>query len=155
LALIRAHAAPPSTVYHDPFSFCRAVKSADSSGEGSVQDRRYQGLDLPRKVLSTLRTQYPRMDENGVWRCMGGKVYACYLGASGRACMKTRIVRKPTAVVRGYCAQYPNTDVPNAANDTFAEWICRGTKPILDTRCPQPALDPRGYLKSSWLEVRP
>ncbi|MBV9990053.1 MAG: hypothetical protein JOZ72_02065 [Alphaproteobacteria bacterium] len=105
--------------------------------------------------MSDLKAKYPRMDENGVWRCMGGRVYACYLGATGRACMKTRAVRKPTAVLRRYCAQYPNTAVPNAANDTSASWVCQGVTPILDARYPQPALDRRGYVRDSWLEVTP
>jgi len=144
------------TTYSEPFAFCRAVKNLDIHGEQGIVDNRYIGPAIPPSVLRAVQRRVAGAEEGQTtWRCMGGAVYACYLGASGRACMKTHVVRRPTKIIRAYCAQYPGTSVPNSQNDTAASWNCNGSVPVLDSAYPQPRLDLRGYLADAWVKVSP
>jgi hypothetical protein len=158
LALLTMLAATPTEAagtYTDPFAFCKAAGNVDSSGEGGISDRRYVGSQTPPQVVAIIRQIIPNAPEtSAVWRCMSGGVYACYLGASGRACMKMG-GSTPTASLKSYCQANPNTEVPNSANDTSAQWTCDNRTPVLDKRYPQAELDARGYFKGSWRKVEP
>lgn len=146
----------PAKSYTDPILFCRVAKNADSHGEGSVSDKRYAGPENPQAAVDAIHAVVPKVSADSVvWRCMDGNMYACYLGASGRACTQFSHSLKPTRVLRGYCAQYPGTPIPEAANDTAADWTCNGITPVRDRRFPPMALDKRGYIQNAWRRVSP
>jgi len=140
---------PGSTTYRDPFEFCKAATNVDPTGpDGEMNDPRYVGSKVPSAVSKTF-------DSNNVaWRCMGGQVYGCYMGASGRACQRWKTAKpSPTRSIRDWCAGHPDAFVPNAANDTSSSWLCRGTVPVIDSSVKQPRLDERGYYVEAWKRI--
>ena len=88
---------------------------------------------------------------HNTWRCMHGKVYACYLGASGRACMQNEVAptKRRLAEFRKYCRQSPNSDyIPNYLSSGLASaWGCSGTKPVILDRY---KVDSQGYFSEAW-----
>jgi hypothetical protein len=140
---------PGSTTYRDPFAFCRAAANVDPTGpDGEMNDARYVGPKIPSVVSETFDS------DNVTWRCMGGQVYGCYLGASGRACQRWKTAKpSPTRSVRDWCSRHPDAAVPNAAADTPWSWLCRGTVPVIDSRVKQPQLDNRGYYVEAWKRI--
>jgi hypothetical protein len=138
-----------STTYRDPFEFCKAAANVDPTGpDGAMNDARYVGPTIPSAVSKAFDS------DNVTWRCMGGQVYGCYLGASGRACQRwTTAKPSPTRSVRDWCGRHPGAAVPNAANDTPWDWVCRGTAPVIDSSVKQPQLDQRGYFIEAWKRI--
>ena len=140
---------PNSTTYRDPFEFCKAAANVDPTGpDGEMNDPRYVGPKIPAAVSKTFDS------DNVAWRCMGGQVYGCYLGASGRGCQRWKTAKpSPTRSIRDWCAGHPDAFVPNAANDTSSSWLCRGTVPVIDSSVKQPRLDERGYYVEAWKRI--
>src|SRR3982751_789358 len=70
--------------FSGPFAYCAAVGTADTPGP------RCTGPAMPEAVARGLRAAFGApahapLDpflEQSVWRCMGGKVYACTFGAN-------------------------------------------------------------------------
>ena len=139
----------PGEAIQDPFQFCKATRTVDNSGpDGEMDDRRYVGPKIPSSVSRAFSS------DNVVWRCMNGHVYGCYLGASGRACQRwSKAKPSPTPSIRKFCATVPDSDVPNAANDTSWSWVCVGKTPVLDKSVAAPILDERGYMVESWKRI--
>jgi len=140
---------PNSTTYRDPFEFCRAAANVDPTGpDGEMNDARYVGPKIPSAVSKAFDS------DNVAWRCMGGQVYGCYMGASGRACQRWKTAKpSPTRSIRDWCAGHPDAFVPNAANDTSSSWLCRGTVPVIDSSVKQSQLDERGYYVEAWKRI--
>jgi hypothetical protein len=135
-----------STTYKDPFEFCKAVKNVDNSE--SMDDKRYVGPETPSVILKA-------MGGPAAWRCMDGNVYGCFLGASGRACLRWKnVTTSPTQSIRQFCANNPNSwVVPNSVNDTPWSWVCRGTVGVIDTSVKKESLDKRGYFVGAWKKI--
>ncbi len=134
-------------IYDDPTQFCKAVKDTDKVDDSGVVDKRYVGPQSPPSISIVMK-------ENFYWRCMDGKVYACYTGANGRACGKPILGNNPTLSLREYCASNPDaTYIPGAANDTYMPWQCNGTTPSPDRSDPPPDLDKRGFVRGFWKQI--
>jgi hypothetical protein len=88
------------------------------------------------------------------WRCMGGKVMACYLGASGSACLKTmKVDAERMATFRKFCRDNPDDNfIPMSLIRNLAStWRCDYKTPVQTTTTP---VDKAGYYIGSWWEVR-
>ena len=146
----------PATVYTDLFEYCKAVRNSNpvSTDEDKILDRRYSGPVIPREVIMALKE---RGGEYSLyWRCMDGRVYGCFGGASGRACQSWNTNKNPSAAIRAFCREHPNSDGPPLAyNDTPFSWTCVGKNPVMDKSIQLPQFDKFGYYKESWIVVRP
>ena len=139
-ALAHAQARKSLVTYATPFAYCAAVGTIDRPGSS------YRGPASPAAVVRAAG------GSPASWRCLNGRVLACYEGASGRACLKMRVSRVPHAGIREACRDNPNTSyVANAyLGDDPSEWRCRNGVPQLVST---PQVDARGFFPDSWREV--
>lgn len=153
-----ATSAPTGTTGHytNPFDYCKAVVDKDSEGEGGIIDNRYVGTNPPDVVVNVMMKKF-NVAGPYTWRCMDGEVYGCYLGASGRACMKPESSesKRQMSAMSQFCQQNPNSNVPNAVNNTASQWRCNGTIPVIDNAYPTAPVDKRGYYKDAWYTISP
>lgn len=87
------------------------------------------------------------------WRCMDGKVMACYLGASGFGCLKVhRIDDQFRTLARQFCLRMPNNPyLPMSIIGGYgSEWRCSGTTPVETKSYP---IDKDGYLIDAWKKM--
>lgn len=124
----------------DAFSYCQTAVNLDRHGNTTI-DRESSAA-----IAKVVRTD--AFD----WRCMDGAVFACELGASGRACQKMNASKLPTAAISAFCLESPNTGfVPmSVIGNSPASWKCVGTVPQISDSV---ALDKRGFMKGSWAMV--
>jgi hypothetical protein len=86
------------------------------------------------------------------FRCMDGKVYACFVGAN-LPCGKMNTSRRNPGAEE-FCRTDPDADfVPMAAtgHDTIFSYRCRGGKP--EVAHTSYDLDQRGFAKSLWVPL--
>ncbi len=147
----------PAT-FADPFAYCAAVGNADTPGPPysgpEKPDAVMQGL---RKVLQIPDTEPPdQFARSTFWRCMGGKVYACNVGANIPCGEKADVQRTPAPALGEFCTANPNADVIPAGvtgRATIYEWRCVNGAPQVVKAVTTP--DPRGYLALFWYEIPP
>ncbi len=146
------------TTYDDPFAYCSAVGSANTPAAP------YNGPAKPTSVLDGLRAAMggnvgiPQdvFAQGTFWRCMGGHVYACNVGANIPCESKAETSKTPTQGEVDYCKQNPNTDFIPAyvtGHATIYEWACKNGAPeivkqVLD-------VDAEGYPAQFWYEIKP
>lgn len=83
------------------------------------------------------------------WRCENGVVMVCFVGASGRTCLRTRPVdpRYMQGFV-GFCREHPGSSIPMALSGGLdSHWTCSGTQPVVSEML---EVDPNGYLQGAW-----
>lgn len=148
-----------AATYSSPFAYCRAVGTVDQPGA------RYTGPKSPPKVVRGLMKVMkvpsdPKLakvfEASTVWRCMGGHVYACNVGANLPCNAKMNTSRTPNAGERSYCKSHANAAfIPKVAtgHDTLYAWRCEGTKAVAGKAVGK--LDARGYLARIWHRVPP
>ena len=147
----------PLDRYTDPFAYCKAIVNNDGSLEGGMNDSdgRYVGPEPPSEVAKALG------DGAGpyTWRCMNGRVLACFVGASGRGCRKAGVFPAGTtsvtqmSAIRKFCARNPNSEyVPNNVNYSASDWKCAGDTPVVVKSYP---VDERGFIQGNWVTVLP
>lgn len=113
-------------------AFCAAHKTYAGPGESGTKNRAVLAMNAD------------------TWRCMGGRVWVCYLGASGAGCLRTsRYDVSRRRAFEDYCRQNPNIDyVPMSLQAGLAsEWRCRGLSPVKIRSIP---VDRLGYMTASW-----
>ena len=84
---------------------------------------------------------------------MGGKVYACAVGANLPCQDKADLSRQPSAAVVEFCRQSPSADVVPAyvtGRATVYEWRCAQGAPDIVRQIATP--DAQGYLSNIWYE---
>lgn len=131
-----AGAAPLTSVR----AFCAANPNNDNPAKAFYGPRLYKPGLVPQDVA--------RSGANA-WRCMGGRVLVCNIGADGYACQKLNPNPIPSKPVRDYCAANPGSDfVPMVVIGNSARtWRCAGRMPRpLQTQ----ALDQRNFIRKSW-----
>ncbi|MGE5249994.1 MAG: hypothetical protein ACM3QS_07230 [Bacteroidota bacterium] len=145
--------------FSDPFAYCAAV------GQVDAPDSRYTGPQMS-DILFKDYLKAAGLDPNGdypeafkkmtVWRCMGGKLYACNFGANIPCDSKASTDKTPTQTMTDYCRQFPDNDfIPMSVtgHNVIYSWRCvKGVPEILkqiDT------VDAAGYQSSFWLWVQP
>jgi hypothetical protein len=167
-ATVTAATLPPATAtagpttqaasYADPFSYCTAVGTIDTP------DIRYNGPAVPDAIAQGLKTASGasadaplEIFKNGsYWRCMGGKVYACFVGANLPCDSKANTDQTPTSAEADYCKSNPNSDFIPAAvtgHDTIYAWRCNQDTPVIDKQVFH--VDSQGYIQEIWYPIAP
>ena len=97
----------------------------------------------------------PKYQENLYWRCMGGKLWACDVGANLPCDSKADTSREPNAEMREFCRENKGEDMPAAVtgHETIYGWKCN-TKglPVIVGRLFK--VDARGFQTDFWTEIR-
>lgn len=144
--------------YADPFSYCSAVGTID------VPDSRYTGPAIPDVIAQGLKTASGAsadapidiFKQGSFWRCMGGKVYACFVGANLPCDSKADTDKTPTSAETDYCASNPNSDFIPAAvtgHNTIYSWRCNQNTPAIDKQVLH--VDSQGYIQEIWYQINP
>lgn len=149
--------AGPAT-YTDPFAYCAAVGTLDAP------DARWAGDKVPEVIARGLRQEFTGSPEGEIsfllrtsfWRCMGGKVYACAVGANLPCQSKANTSRRPTPAMFQYCQANQDSDfIPMYMSDraSIYAWGCRAGVPVITRQITKP--DAQGFLANIWYEIRP
>lgn len=136
-----------ATTYTNPFAYCAAVGTVDQPGP------RYRGAEHPKDIVTSMSkatggsSLYPGQT---TWRCEGGRVMGCYLGASGENCSfrVDRAMGASREMIR-YCRTRSSGRIPEAAAGPAWFWRCNGGAPQLDPT----VVAPSGYLTSAWVVI--
>jgi hypothetical protein len=155
--VLPATATPTPAVYSDPFAYCAVVGTIDAPGP------KYDGPKVPASIAQGLQKAMNAPDtpidvlENGsYWRCMDGKVYACFVGANLPCEAKADTSRTLTQAETEFCQQNPNSDFIPAVvtgRETVYEWRCQNGAPEIVRQVAQP--DAQGFLSNIWYELSP
>ena len=156
-------ATPPTVTaeesrFSNPFTYCAAMDTIDAP------DERYAGVSVPEVVIRDLRGKAGISDDapadwvaaGTVWRCMDGKVWACFVGANLPCSEKADTSTTPQPQMADFCRANLNAEtipVAVAGRATIYEWRCvdgdpQVVKQILVT-------DSQGYLSDFWYELTP
>jgi hypothetical protein len=146
---------PAPASYADPFAYCAAVGTIDAP------DATYTGPKVPESVAQGLQKALNAPDtpldvlENGSsWRCMGGEVYACFVGANLPCEAKANTDQTPTQDEVDFCKQNPDSEVIPAVvtgRETVYEWRCRNSAPEIVKQVFQP--DAQGFVSEIWYKI--
>lgn len=148
-------ATPTPADFADPFAYCAAINTIDRP------DARYKGPNSPELVAKGLQAAMNVPDtpleilQNGLtWRCMGGKVYACFVGANLPCEEKADTSRTPSQEMKEFCAQNQSSDfIPAAVTGraTVYEWRCANGTPEIVKQVFQ--VDAQGFLADFWYPI--
>jgi hypothetical protein len=148
---------PEPTSYADPFAYCAAVGTVDVPGP------EYTGSKVPEAVARGLQvamdvpdTPLEMMQNGSSWRCMDGKVYACFVGANLPCEAKANTDRTPAQEAIDFCQANPDSDfIPAVAlgRETVYEWRCRAGTPEIVRQVNE--VDAQGFISGIWYEVAP
>lgn len=143
--------------YDDPFAYCAAVGTVDAP------DTRYNGPAVTDAVIKALVAQgivsadAPKdFQDNAVWRCVEGKVWACHVGANLPCQEKADTSQEPSAEMKEFCTVQPAADVIPAAvtgRATVYEWKCTDGKPAVVRQVFK--ADAQGFLADFWYPLTP
>jgi hypothetical protein len=144
--------------YADPFSYCAGVGTID------IPDSRYSGPAIPDAIAQGLKTASGAASDAPIdifkqgssWRCMGGKVYACFVGANLPCDSKADTDKTPTSAEADYCKSNPNSDFIPAAvtgHNTIYAWRCNQDTPAIDKQVFH--VDSQGYIQEIWYPINP
>jgi hypothetical protein len=144
--------------FADPFSYCAAVGTIDTP------DSRYTGPAFPDTLAQGLKTASGASADapleifktGSYWRCMGGKVYACFVGANLPCDSKANSDQTPSSAESDYCKNNPNSDFIPAAvtgHDTIYAWRCNQDTPAIDKQVFH--VDSQGYIQEIWYPINP
>jgi hypothetical protein len=150
--------AVPAASYTDPFAYCAAVGDMDGP------DARYVGEPVPEEIATALRTAsgaapdapLEMFQQGSAWRCMGGKVYGCFVGANIPCWSNANTDPTPTAAETEFCQAQPNAEIIPAVvtgHETVYEWRCNNGTPEIVRQVFQ--VDARGYIVDFWYELNP
>ena len=144
--------------FTDPFDYCAAVGAIDAP------DARYTGPDTPEVIVNDLRKVLGTPDdapmewfvEGTFWRCMDGKVWACFVGANLPCTEKADTSRTPTPDMADFCKANTNSDfIPASVTGraTVYEWRCTNDAPEIVKQLVEP--DAQGFQSNIWYEIGP
>jgi hypothetical protein len=154
-----APSAKSTQAYTDPFAYCAAVGTVDSPGIPYVGPRTPDQVIAGFKSAAGLENSTEPMDilrQTTVWRCMGGKVYACNFGANLPCDSKADTHTKPTAAMTNYCQSNPGAafmPMSVTGHATIYSWHCVGHQAATQTQIDQ--ADAAGYLQRIWYLIQP
>ncbi len=146
-----------AAAWSDPVAYCRAVGTIDAP------DARYTGPALPDWIPRALmRDVHAPPDaplspfRHAAWRCMGGAVTACFVGANIPCRSKADASRTPSAGAVRFCAANPAAAlIPAyaAGRATVFEWRCTSGAPAIVRQVLR--VDAAGYATEFWHRVAP
>jgi hypothetical protein len=143
-------------VAKDPFAYCASVGTIDAP------DARYTGDKLPDSLLVGMKKvmgfanfmPHEEIARGTSWRCMDGKVYACYVGANLPCAAKADESRVPAPALEEFCRYQKDANVIPAAvtgRETIYAWRCRDRVPEIVREVTR--ADARGFLANIWEEI--
>ena len=143
---------PEPASYSDPFAYCAAVGTVDAPGAD------YAGPQVPESVALGLQqamnvpdTPLEMLQNGSFWRCVDGKVVACFVGANLPCEAKANTDRTPVQEAVDFCQANPDSDfVPAVAvgRETVYEWRCRAGVPEIVRQVSEP--DAQGFIADIW-----
>jgi hypothetical protein len=137
------------------------------AGTIDAPDARYSGDAVPDAVINGY-LKAAGLENNGepldllkqttTWRCMGGKVYACNIGANLPCHSKADTSQTPTQAMQDFCAADGNGNVDFipmsvTGHTTIYSWRCVNGAPQLLDQIDQ--VDEAGYQTSIWYALTP
>jgi hypothetical protein len=132
----------------DPFAYCASAGDVDTPGV-KAPEAVLKGLQKAAGISADIPTDV--LQNGTAWRCMNGKVYACFVGANLPCESKANTSRTPTDAELEYCKANLTADLIPAAttgHDTVFEWHCVLGAPQVAKQVYQ--VDPRGYIAEIW-----
>jgi hypothetical protein len=146
--------------FSDAVAYCQAVSTVDAPGA------RYTGPAVPDWMVGALYSKDELKAQKKakvdparavVWRCMGGKVFACVQGNSP-ICGTANQEMAPTKAMREFCAGQPNAEVIPLSvigheNPMIYDWQCKGKKPAIARQIF--TVDARGFPSELWKDIAP
>jgi hypothetical protein len=135
----------------DPFAYCASAGDVDAPGV-KAPEAVLKGLQKAAGISADIPTDV--LQNGTAWRCMNGKVYACFVGANLPCESKANTSRTPTDAELEYCKANPTADLIPAAttgHDTVFEWHCVLGAPQVAKQVYQ--VDPRGYIAEIWYAI--
>ena len=156
--IISTPAATQQSTLADPFAYCAAIGTIDAP------DARYTGPKMPETVAKGLMKATGASADapldlfvrNSFWRCMGGKVYACTVGANIPCESKADTRNTPNEGITNWCNSNPSADfMPAVATgrETVYEWRCTNGAPQIVKQVLTP--DARGFISVFWYLINP
>jgi hypothetical protein len=144
--------------FSDPLAYCAALGTIDAP------DSRYTGPKVPAVVAQGLKKAFSAPADaplepfmhNTFWRCMGGQVYACTVGANLPCQERADTSRRPTPGMTDFCRDNSHVEVIPAfvtGRATVYEWKCTNGVPEVVRQFAQP--DARGFLSNIWYAISP
>ena len=144
--------------FADPFAYCAAVGTIDEP------DDRYTDPKTPEVIAKGVRKALGTPDDaplqpfvdNTFWRCVDGKVLACFLGANLPCFLKADMSKTPNSGIVDYCKENPEAEfVPAVAagRATVYEWGCKNGAPEIVKQVL--SADARGFIAEIWYEITP
>ena len=135
----------------DPFGYCQEVGTVDAPGP------EWSDPAAAASVAEALQFQLglPELPPDGSysWRCMGGEVWGCFVGAN-LTCGPANVDTTPTEGMEGYCTENADSDFIPAyitGHDTVWEWRCDGTSPVTGRQLSE--VDERGFQAGNWYRL--
>ncbi len=150
---------PAAQTFNDPFAYCAAVGTLDKP------DARYTGTAVPDAVINGfkkaagLESSTEPMDmlrQTTIWRCMGGKLYACNFGANLPCDSKANTDKTPTSEMNEYCKANPGASFIPASvtgHETIYSWQCLNDQAAIQSQVDQ--VDAAGYMERIWFPIQP
>lgn len=149
-------AAEPAS-YTDPFAYCAAVGTVDTPGAEYTGPAFPENLALGlQRALNAPDTPLEVMQNGSTWRCMDGKVVACFVGANLPCEAKADTGETPTQAEIEFCQANPTSDFIPAAvtgRETVYEWRCRDGVPEIVRQVSE--VDAQGFHADIWYEISP
>lgn len=141
----------------DPFAYCAATGNMD------IPSAPYSGPAMPPAVIDGLRSALKTgevpdsvMAGGSFWRCMEGKVYACFTGANIPCMAKADTSKTPDVAMLNFCTENPESEfIPAVVTGRFTvyQWRCRKGLPEAGKQVLTP--DARGFISEYWYEIKP
>ncbi len=143
--------AAPTAAITDPFAYCASAGDVDNPGV-KASDSVLKGLQKAAGISADIPADV--LQNGSFWRCMSGKVYACFVGANLPCESKANTSRTPSDADLQFCKANPTADVIPAAtagHDTIFEWRCVLGAPQVSKQVYQ--VDARGYIAEIWYAI--
>ena len=149
-------AGKPATAFTDPFAFCAAAGTLDKP------DARYTGPKTSEGIATGVRKALGTPDDAPLqpfvdattWRCMDGKVVACFVGANQPCGEKADTNKTPNTGIVDYCKANPAAEfVPAVAagRATVYEWRCKAGAPEIVKQAAK--ADAQGFIADIWYPI--
>jgi hypothetical protein len=144
--------------FSDPFAFCAAAGTIDAP------DARYTGPKTPDVIAKGVRTALGTPDDVDIqpfidgsfWRCVDGKVKACFVGANLPCQAKADLSKEPNSGITDYCKENKDAEfVPAVASgrETVYEWLCKAGVPEIGKQVMN--ADAQGFISEIWYDIAP
>ena len=146
----------PTGNYTDPFAYCAAVGAVDAPGSDYVGPKTPPSIIDGLKKAANLSSDMPEtiIESGTVWRCMNGRVWACFVGANLPCSEKADTSQTPTQPMVDFCQANPAAEAIPAAvtgRATVYEWRCTDGSPAIVKQLFQP--DAQGFIADFWYEI--